>query len=185
MFVSLFNHEVDHKILKATISFWNRHTHTFALKIGELCYYLLDVNEIAGPPTYGAIYDEHLPERSDMSDDLLRLLTEFKGQHYREEFTKKAQPKRYIPFKEWVKYYVKILKGSSSNGFATPANPFNLGGGLEVRTVDYRIHFEDVNTQGVSREHFMVLGLAMWLSSFVFPTGEGNAIIVETLAPTW
>lgn len=72
---------------------WNRQTHTFVMKTGELYYNLLDVNEIAGLPTYGSMYDKHLPERSDMSNDLLQVFTEFKGLHYKEEFTKKHSQK--------------------------------------------------------------------------------------------
>lgn len=130
MFVSFFNYTVDNNMLKAMISFWNRHTHTFVLKTGELCYSLFDVNEITGLPTYRAMHDEHLPERLDMSDDLLQPFTEFEGLHYREECTKKHSQKRYIPFREWARYFVKILKGASTqDGFAFPSDPFDLEGG--------------------------------------------------------
>lgn len=71
MFVSLFNYEVDRNMLKAMISFSNRRNHTFIMKTREMCYSLRDVNEIAVLPTCGSMYDEHLPERFDMLDNML------------------------------------------------------------------------------------------------------------------
>lgn len=61
-------------------------------------------------------------------------------------------------------------------GFAAPSDPFDLDRG------EYKIRTEEINAQGVSKERFFAVGLAMWLSSFVFPTGEGNAIRAKTLA---
>lgn len=86
---------------------------------------------------------------------------EFEGLHYREEYIEKHSHKRYIPFREWAEYYMKISKGASSHdGFATPANPFGLGG-FEAGTEGYTIHLEDINVQGVSKERIMAVGLAM------------------------
>lgn len=35
--------------------------------------------------------------------------------------------------------------------------------------------------QGISNEHFITVSLTMCLGSFVFLTGEGNTIRIETL----
>lgn len=67
-------------------------------------------------------------------------------------------------------------------GFASTTDPFGLGGGLEEGTNGYAIRTEDINAQGVTKEVFVAAGLAIWLSSFVFPTGEGNTIGGEVLA---
>lgn len=70
-------------------------------------------------------------------------------------------------------------KGASTHeGFNDLFDPFDLDEG------DYKIGTKEINAQSISRERFITTGLAMWLSSFVFPTNTGNVVRAKTLAPT-
>lgn len=67
----IFEYKVNVTALKALISFWNRTTHTFLIKTGEMGFSLLDMSEICGLPTYGECYDEHSPSADLVAQDLL------------------------------------------------------------------------------------------------------------------
>lgn len=67
-------------------------------------------------------------------------------------------------------------------GFASTSDPFGFRGGLKEGTKGCSIRTEDINAKGVPKVVFVATGLAMWLSSFVFPTSVSNTIRVEMLA---
>lgn len=69
VYASLFEYKVNVTILKASISLWNKTTHTFLIRTGEMGYSLLDINGIVGLPTYREPYDEHIPPSELVEQD--------------------------------------------------------------------------------------------------------------------
>lgn len=61
VYASLFEYMVNVTVLKASVSFWNRITHTILIKTRDMGYSLLDISEIARLPNCGERYDEHIP----------------------------------------------------------------------------------------------------------------------------
>lgn len=61
VYTSLFEYKANVPVLKVALFFWNRSTHTFLTRTGEMGYSLLDMSEIGGLPTYRQPYDEHIP----------------------------------------------------------------------------------------------------------------------------
>lgn len=73
IFISLFEYKLNCNPFKAMLSFWNR-THTILTKTGEMRIALLDMKGIGRLPTYGKMYEEHIPSQDVVGDALLRDL---------------------------------------------------------------------------------------------------------------
>lgn len=130
VYASVFEYRVNVRTLKALISFWNRTTHTFLTKTGEMGFSLLDMNEICDLSTYGEYYNEHIPSEDIIVQD--ELLNELILVHKELiQTTRKTHNKKlYCGFDNWSNEFVDIAFASDGvdkrHFFASPLDPFEI-----------------------------------------------------------
>lgn len=107
VYASLFEYKDNVPTLKAVLSFWNRSTHTFLTRTGEIGYSLLDISEIAGIPTYERPYDEYVPQSEIIDDQLLKDLVAV-HQAALHRSTTFHNKKKYYTFTTWVEEFVGL-----------------------------------------------------------------------------
>nr|CAD1826067.1 unnamed protein product [Ananas comosus var. bracteatus] len=146
------------KLFKGLVELWCSETNTFHLLYGEVGISLWDIKELGGLSVFGEMYDEFIPNNSELKNypcNLRQLLNVY-------EWLVNRRPGKAVYYNHWVDFWYRGPRKFTSQS-----------------TKDSISEEERKNVPTYSEDGYLAAFLALWLCKFVMPSGKKNVIRPE------